>query len=61
MNTTLTLPTLSPQRPIIRSDPRVDAWMEWRADTPEEPNRLTIAELDECRCPDLCNRDHVNE
>lgn len=37
------------------------AWIQWRTDLPEEPERLTVAELAECHCPDLCDRDHANE
>ena len=38
-----------------------DAWLLWRSDTPAEPELLTVAELAECRCPELCDRDHDNE
>lgn len=37
------------------------AWIQWRTDLPEQPERLTVAELAECSCPDLCDRDHANE
>lgn len=37
------------------------AWIEWRPDAPARPERLSVAELAECRCPDLCDRDHANE
>jgi hypothetical protein len=38
-------------------------WLLWSIETPadRERERLTVAELAECRCPDLCNRDHDNE
>lgn len=36
-------------------------WLLWRPESAEEAGPLTVAELDECRCPGLCNRDHVNE
>jgi hypothetical protein len=38
-----------------------DPWMLWRTDTPAGPDVLTVAELAECCCPDLCDRDHANE
>ena len=38
-----------------------DAWLLWRPETPAEPALLTVAELAECRCPELCDRDHDNE
>ena len=37
------------------------AWIAWRSDVPSQPDRLSVAELAECRCPDLCDRDHANE
>ncbi len=56
MTTTLTqIP--APPRPRLRAD----SWMLWKVELPEEPTRLTVAELAECLCPDLCNRDHDNE
>jgi hypothetical protein len=36
-------------------------WLLWRADAPAEPQILTVAELAECACPDLCDRDHDND
>ena len=38
-----------------------DPWLLWRSGVPAEPQRLSVAELAECRCPDLCNRDHDND
>ena len=36
-------------------------WLLWSVETPAEPEVLTSAELSECGCPDLCDRDHANE
>ncbi len=36
-------------------------WRRWRISAPDEPELLTSAELSECCCPDLCNRDHGND
>jgi hypothetical protein len=36
-------------------------WRRWRVATIEEPERLTSAELSECTCPDLCQRDHDHD
>ena len=36
-------------------------WLLWRPETPAQAEVLTVAELSECCCPDLCDRDHVNE
>lgn len=56
---TTTLPQL---RSSARQADRADAWLQWRPELPEqETQRLTVAELAECRCPDLCDRDHQNE
>lgn len=43
-----------------RAEP-ADSWLQWRPEQVEEPQRLSVAELAECLCPDLCNRDHANE
>jgi hypothetical protein len=46
------------------SAPQADwatSWLHWRPELPEETHRLTVAELAECLCPDLCDRDHQNE
>lgn len=39
----------------------VNPWQLWSAGVSAEQPVLSVAELAECRCPDLCNRDHVNE
>ena len=36
-------------------------WLLWRIDLPDGHEVLSVAELAECRCPDLCDRDHANE
>ena len=43
------------------NQPDGNPWLLWRTDGPTEPERLTVAELAECRCPELCDRDHDNE
>jgi hypothetical protein len=45
------------QAPIIYDDP----WLAWRPEFPQERETLSVAELADCRCPDLCDRDHANE
>ena len=40
---------------------RVNPWLLWRPESPAGEPVLTVAELAECGCPDLCNRDHDNE
>jgi hypothetical protein len=42
-------------------DARLNPWLLWRPERPQPPHVLTVAELAECRCPDICNRDHANE
>jgi hypothetical protein len=53
-----TLPTDTPVRaPTTHDDP----WLAWRLELPMERETLSVAELADCRCPDLCDRDHANE
>jgi hypothetical protein len=56
-----TPPTLTAVRTPPSSRVEPDPWMLWRTDAPAEPDVLTVAELAECCCPDLCDRDHANE
>jgi hypothetical protein len=61
MYTTTASPT--PRR-SVRPTPapaRVNPWLLWRIEDPPEPQVRSVAELAECRCPDLCDRDHFNE
>lgn len=56
---TTTLPQI--RRAAHQAD-RAKAWLQWRPELPDaEPQRLSVAELAECLCPDLCDRDHQNE
>ena len=48
-------------RTVEAGDARVNPWLLWRPEGPEASQVLNSAEMDECRCPGLCNRDHVNE
>lgn len=45
----------------LASDGAVNAWLLWSVEAPAERQVLSVAELAECRCPDLCDRDHANE
>jgi len=45
----------------LPSDGTVNAWLLWSVEAPAERQVLSVAELAECRCPDLCDRDHANE
>jgi hypothetical protein len=60
MMTTRPLATTPRRTPAARR-PEPNPWLLWRPDTPVEPELLTVAERAECRCPDLCDRDHDNE
>lgn len=40
---------------------RLNPWLLWRPEVPARPQVLSVAELAECTCPDLCDRDHANE
>jgi hypothetical protein len=52
-----TAPTGAPVRPADRDNP----WLVWRPEIPDDGGTLSVAELAECSCPDLCDRDHANE
>lgn len=52
-------PQTSPTRTAVLA---IDnPWLQWRPEAPDRPQILTVAELAECVCPDLCDRDHPNE
>lgn len=55
-------PTPAPQRrtPTVEQT-ATNPWLLWRPETSPQPETLTVAELAECHCPDLCDRDHDNE
>jgi hypothetical protein len=55
------VPPLQTPRTHEANDHASNPWMLWRPESPAETEVLTVAELAECRCPDLCNRDHGNE
>jgi hypothetical protein len=48
-------------RPVSADETHFDPWLLWRPEVPATPHVLTVAEMAECVCPELCNRDHVNE
>lgn len=50
-----------PNRPVEAAEARMNPWLLWRPERPHAPQFLTVAELADCRCPDICNRDHANE
>ena len=39
----------------------INPWLLWTVETPAEREVLSVAEMAECCCPDLCDRDHANE
>jgi len=56
------MPTQTRPRPRpTEADVRLNPWLLWRLETPEQREILSVAELAECTCPDLCDRDHANE
>lgn len=62
MFTTFTIPTRSrPSRRPSAEAAALNPWLLWRIERPHERQVLSVAELAECGCPDLCNRDHENE
>lgn len=60
----LTTPRQAPQ-PVRsyanRGNAPLNPWLLWRPVTPRESQVLSVAELADCTCPELCNRDHANE
>jgi len=40
---------------------RPNVWVNWRPKHRPLPQVLSVAELAECTCPDICDRDHPNE
>jgi len=40
---------------------RMNSWLRWRPAVPRQRPVLSVAELAECTCPEICNRDHANE
>ena len=40
---------------------RPDAWLHWRPKRRPRTHVLSVAELAECTCPEICDRDHPNE
>ena len=61
MYTTAPSPTPHRRVPPTPDQTQVNPWLLWRNADPAEPQVLSIAELAECRCPELCDRDHVYE
>jgi hypothetical protein len=66
-HTTSTQATGRAARPTSASDGsrvfaiRPNVWLNWRPQRQPRPQVLSVAELAECTCPDLCDRDHPNE
>lgn len=57
-----TTSTLTRHRPRPSdTDSRLNPWLLWRLETQEHQGILSVAELADCTCPDLCDRDHANE
>ncbi|HEX6139947.1 MAG TPA: hypothetical protein VF013_05710 [Candidatus Limnocylindria bacterium] len=54
-------PDRNPARRFSQSQVRHNPWLAWRPERPHPPQVLSVADLEECRCPGLCNRDHGND
>ena len=56
---------LTPQRSMFvhreADRGRLSPWLNWRPKNRRQAPVLSVAELAECTCPDLCDRDHPNE
>jgi hypothetical protein len=58
--------TLEPARPVLgnRGDQaaaRRNPWLSWRPKRSARFQVLSVAELSECTCPEICHRDHGND
>ena len=53
--------TSGPEDRVAIEAARMNPWLRWRPEGPSRPQVLSVAELAECTCPDLCDRDHANE
>lgn len=40
---------------------RINPWLRWRPEGVAGVQVLSVADLAECTCPDLCDRDHGND
>jgi hypothetical protein len=54
-------PTATSESRLDSKAARMNPWLRWRPEGPSRPQVLSVAELAECTCPDLCDRDHANE
>jgi hypothetical protein len=56
-----TIPSATQARTASSGQRIANPWLLWRPETRAEPELLTVAELAECHCPELCDRDHDND
>lgn len=60
----ITPTSTSARRPVrapTADEARMNPWLLWRPESPAQHEVLSVAELADCECPDLCDRDHPNE
>ena len=50
-----------PARIPTTDEARLNPWLLWHLERPAERAVLSVADLAECQCPDLCDRDHDND
>jgi hypothetical protein len=46
---------------LDQAEARPNPWLNWRPARPARSQVLSVADLAECTCPDLCDRDHGND
>jgi hypothetical protein len=51
--------TRQPQADPARAT--ANPWLLWSVELSSDREILSVAQMAECHCPDLCDRDHANE
>ena len=55
------IPTVNRAQRPADGPATINPWLLWTVEMPAAREILSVAEMAECCCPDLCDRDHANE
>lgn len=55
------IPTVNRPQRAADGPATINPWLLWNVEMPGARQILSVAEMAECCCPDLCDRDHANE